>query len=312
MDTFGIVVEQIGLFVVYILAGVALVKTKVFCAETLEVLAKYVLKLGLPVLIFINTVNGVQRETLFSSTEVIALTAVLYAFFFLESLFLAKVFRLKGNTALVYRAISMFGNIGFMGIPIISSIYPQSGMLYISLVTIVDQSVLWTLGVKLTTPEGAEGGFKLKKMINPATTAIALALVFIIARIPVPGVINTGLQKIGGTATPLAMIYLGGVFACMDIRRYAFRPELYGIVLVKMLVAPILVYLVLGFVPIFADLHMTIALLTALPAMASAVMMAKASGSEGDYAMGGIFVTTIGSIVTLPIVCWLLQHFFTV
>ena len=110
MDTFGIVVEQIGLFVVYILAGVALVKTKVFCAETLEVLAKYVLKLGLPVLIFINTVNGVQRETLFSSAEVIALTAVLYAFFFLESLFLAKVFRLKGNTALVYRAISMFGN----------------------------------------------------------------------------------------------------------------------------------------------------------------------------------------------------------
>ena len=242
-------------------------------------------------MIFINTVNGVQRETLFSSAEVIALTAVLYAFFFLESLFLAKVFRLKGNTALVYRAISMFGNIGFMGIPIISSIYPQSGMLYISLVTIVDQSVLWTLGVKLTTPEGAEGGFKLKKMINPATTAIALALVFIIARIPVPGVINTGLQKIGGTATPLAMIYLGGVFACMDIRRYAFRPELYGIVLVKMLVAPILVYLVLGFVPIFADLRMTIALLTALPAMASAVMMAKASGSEGDYAMGGIFVT---------------------
>lgn len=310
MDTFGIVIEQIGLFVVYILAGVALVKTKVFCAETLEVLSKYVLKLGLPVLIFINSVNGVQRETLFASAPVLILTAVLYAFIFFQSLLLAKVFRLKGNTALVYRAISMFGNIGFMGIPIISSIYPKNGMLYISLVTIVDQSVLWTLGVKLTTPEGTEGGFKLRKMINPATIAIALALVFILAGIPVPGVINTGLQKIGGTATPLAMIYLGGVFACMDIRRYAFKPELYGIVFVKMLVAPLLVYLALCLVPVSPEIHMTMALLIAMPAMSSAVMMAKSSGSEGDYAMGGIFVTTIGSIVTLPLVCWLLEHLF--
>ena len=48
--------------------------------------------------------------------------------------------------------------------------------------------------------------------------------------------------------------------------------------------------------------------LAAMPAMSSIVMMAKASGSEGDYAMGGIFVTTVCSIVSIPVVFWVLQQ----
>ena len=47
--------------------------------------------------------------------------------------------------------------------------------------------------------------------------------------------------------------------------------------------------------------------LAAMPAMSSLVMMAKASGTEGDYVMGGIFVTTVCSIVTIPLAYWLLQ-----
>lgn len=48
-------------------------------------------------------------------------------------------------------------------------------------------------------------------------------------------------------------------------------------------------------------------LLSAMPSMSSIVMMAKASGSEGEYAVGSIFVTTICSLGTLPLLLFLLR-----
>lgn len=307
MSVFGVLMEQIGLFVIYIIVGAILVKTKVFNETTIETLSRFVLKLALPVMIFSNTVSGVDRSTLFGSASILLIAAVFYLMTFTMGKGLMVLFRQKGNRGQVYRALSMFGNIGFMGIPIVTSIFPENGMLYISIFTIIDQLILWTIGVKLTTPAG-NGKFDPKKLINLSTVAIILAVIFVVAGIRVPGLVGIALEKIGATATPMAMIYLGAVFACMDIRTYVRYIEFYGIVLFKMILFPVVVYLLLGLFPVSDEIHLTIPLLASMPAMSSIVMMAKASGSEGDYAMGGIFVTTICSIVTIPVVCWILQY----
>ena len=172
MDTFWTLLEQIGLFVIYIIVGVILVKTKVLSRDTLETLSRYVLKLAMPVMIFVNTVNGVDRQSLIETSPLLGITVLFYCCTFLLAKGLAMVFWLRDNKEQVYRALSMFGNIGFMGIPIISSIFPERGMLYIAVFTIIDQLVLWTLGVKLTTPSGGKGTFTPKKLVNPCTVAV--------------------------------------------------------------------------------------------------------------------------------------------
>lgn len=309
MNILGVLLEQIGLFVIYILVGIILVKTKVLNQETLETISRFVLKLGLPVMVFISTIDGVNLQSLIQSLPILGLAVIFYFCTFFLGKGLSVCFHLKGDRAQVYRALSMFGNIGFMGIPIISSIFPEQGMLYISVFTIIDQLVLWTLGVKLTTPEG-NGTFRPKKLINPCTVAIVLAVVLVVTGISLPALLQEALEKIGGTATPLAMIYLGGVFACVDIRRYLRIKAFYGIVAVKMIIFPILFYLLIGLFPISESIHLTVALLAAMPAMSSVVMMARSSGSEGDFAMGGIFLTTVCSIVTIPLTFAVLQLLF--
>lgn len=306
MNTFWILLEQIGLFVIYIAAGVILVKTKVLNEQTLDPFSRFVLKMALPLMIFTNTISGVDREILLDSLPILGITVVFYICTFSIGKGMARLFSLKGDKAQVYNALTMFGNIGFMGIPIITSIFPENGMLYISVFTIIDQLSLWTIGVKLTTPAG-EGKFNPRKLINPSTVAIVLAVACILLDLSLPPLLNTALTKIGSTATPLAMIYLGGVFACIQIRTYIRMKELYGITLFKMLLFPIVFYLLLTPLPISPEIHLTLPLLAAMPSMSSIVMMAKASGSEGDYAMGGIFVTTVCSMITLPAVCWFLQ-----
>ena len=150
MEIFSILTEQIALFVIYMLVGVLMVKTQVLNKTTLETISRFVIKLSMPVMIFINTVNGVDRATLFSSASVLGITVLLYVLLFLLTRLLAVLFRIRKDTVQLYQAVSMFGNVGFMGIPIVTSIFPEKGMLYISLFTIIDQLTLWTLGVKLT------------------------------------------------------------------------------------------------------------------------------------------------------------------
>ena len=189
----------------------------------------------------------------------------------------------------------------------ISSVFPENGILYASVFMLIDQFMLWTLGVKLTSPTG-EGGFKLKKMINPATVAIVLAIVLKFTGIRIPILLDTALSKIGSTASPLAMIYVGGIFAGISLKKYLREISLYGIVLLKMILAPVFLFLILGLFPVSGELRLATSLIVGMPTMTAVVMMANASGLDGDYALGGVFITTISGIITLPAVCWLLQY----
>ena len=66
MNTFDIILQQVGLFVIYILAGLLLVKTKVLNRETLEPISKFVIKMALPLMVFINITDGTERRTCMS------------------------------------------------------------------------------------------------------------------------------------------------------------------------------------------------------------------------------------------------------
>ena len=340
MSTLSILINQLGMFVIYILAGIILIRTKVLNRENMEVVSRLVIKLALPVMIFTNTVNGVDKEMLFHSLSILGIAFFMYICLFGLSFLSGKLFHLQGDHQQLYSAMSAFGNIGFMGIPIVTSIFPERGMLYISVFTMIDQLMLWTVGVRLTSKAGErvekvseiqsscgqakedrknprrsandritdkQANFDFRKLINPVTVAIVLALIFILTGIQLPEILNTAFSKIGATATPLAMIYLGGVFACMDVKKYVCKLDYYGIVTIKMLIFPVIFYLILGLLPISAEIRMTMTLTSAMPVMSSVVMMANAYGTDGDYAMGGILVTTICSIVTLPLVYWVLQ-----
>ena len=307
MTTFEILLQQIGLFVIYILAGVILVRTKVLNKETLEPISKFVIKMALPVMIFINIIDGVNKEILFGSCQILLIAAGFYVVMFLVSLWMTKFFHLAENRAGIYQAMMLFGNIGFMAVPVISNVFPGNGILYVSVFMIFDQFMLWTLGVKLTTPKGS-GRFDPKKLINPATVAILIGMILMLTEVRIPSLLDTGLRKIGATASPLAMIYIGGIFAELPLKKYLKELSLYGIVLVRMLLAPLLMFLVLGFFPVNGEIRLAMALVTGMPTMTAVVMMANASGLDGDYALGGVFITTLCGIVTLPCICWLLQY----
>ncbi len=111
MNTFWILLEQIGLFVIYIIIGALLIKTKVFTEITIESISRFVLKLALPVMIFVNIAGGVDRRTLFQSAGILIYTCIFYIFTFLIGKGLSRLFHVKGDQGQVYHALAMFGTL---------------------------------------------------------------------------------------------------------------------------------------------------------------------------------------------------------
>lgn len=308
MEYFLIVLKQIFIFIIYAVIGVIAVKTKVLDKKGLDVLSRYITKIGLPLLIFTNTINGSTRQEFLDTMSVLMATAAMYLFLYILCLGMARFFKLTGNERNVYHACAMFGNIGFMGIPVVSALFPERGMLYIALFTVIDQLLLWTVGLNLTSPvensDSLTGIYMLKKMINPATVGIILAVIGILLNLHLPELMNTALSKTGATATPLAMIYLGGVFCYTDIGIYIKKIEFYGMVVVKMCISPIILFYILKLIPgITTEITVTMCALCAMPTMSSIAMLAQSQHSAGEYSAGMIFVTTLCSIITLPLVC---------
>lgn len=311
MNYFSIVSEQIEIFVVYMLIGIFAVKMHFLDREKLGVLSGCITKILLPLLIFTNTINGTTREQFLSTSIIILLAAVLYLVLYIAAAVLAKLLRLDPKHESLYRACTMFGNCGFMGIPIVTALYPEQGGLYIAMYTVIDQLVLWTVGMNLTAPvdntEKLSSSQRFRKMINPATVAILAGVFIVLTGIKLPSVVVTALAKTGAAASPLAMLYLGGVFCYIKIIDYLKLKEMYATVVVKMLLLPVLVYTVLSHIPaVDQNIAVTIGILCALPTMSSVAMITESQHSDSDYASGFIFVTTLLSIITVPVVCLVL------
>ena len=307
MDQFFIVLNQIGIFLILICVGMLTMRFKILDEHSLASVSRLIMRVALPAYIFINTVEGATREGLSRSLLVIPLAIVLYLLLFLLSRGIERLFCLTGNRAKVFRGIVMFGNVGFMGIPLVIELYPDTALLYISLFTILDQALFWTYGVSLTKPVGEGKGEKLslgglKNLLSPALIAIVAATALVLLGIHLPSVLVQACNRVGAASMPLSLIYIGGMLTLTDVRKVLRCGELYAEIGLKMLVLPIVYFLVMKLLAIPGDMAGTVTFLAGLPAINLVAMLSKNNGSDGDYAVCAVMLTTLACLITLPLV----------
>lgn len=258
MEQFFTALAQIGIFLILICVGIVTVKVKIFDARSLASISRLVIQVSLPAYIFISAVNSATRQSIMDSLIIIPISVVLYAILIAVSWLIEKIFRLQGDRKSVFRASLVFGNIGFMGIPLVIVIYPDTALLYVSIFTIVDQLFFWIYGVLLTKPVSDDSKrislSNLKNLLSPPLIAIVLAIVFIAAGIHIPAVLSSALTVVGNTSMPLALIYIGGVLCTSDIKPVLKCGELYTGMTVKMIALPVVFYTLMVLMGLRADM----------------------------------------------------------
>lgn len=306
MDSFMVILEQLVSFFLMMLIGYIAARKRITTREFLDRLASLIMKLLLPIMIFANMMNGTSRSQLAADLPAFFMALGIYGSLIVIFAVIAKILRLPKDRAQIFQAVFVFGNVGFIGLPLMLSVSPVHGGIYSALLSIVDQSLFWTYGLYLTTPTGKSAHFDWKNFINPAVCGIVLAIALLLLDVHLPEILENGLLKIGSAATPMSLIYMGGLLCFCNWTPVLRQKELYIGIAVKMLIFPIVYFMVVSHLVSNTDMTHTLSIVAGLPTMVAVAMFAQSTRKEGDYALGTVLATTVASLVTLSIVTYII------
>ncbi len=312
-----IVLTQIAILSVVVIIGAIAAKLKVFNSESKDVLSKVIFNISLPLMLFTNFFRMEATPRLISnSLTVLAITGFVILFLLLIGLTASKLFRLSGAEAAVFKTHSMFGNTIFLGFPLIMALYGTEGLLYASMFQLVSTIMMWTIGVViLSHGNGIPWKKSLLKVVNINTIATVAGLLFFLFSVKLPEVILKPMTDLGSANTWLSMLYIGAMLVFSNVGGMLKKKSLYIISFNRLVAAPALLILIFYLISLLTGtapdklVSSVIILEASMPCMATVVIMAKEFGSDDLLAVGNVFVSTIFSILTLPLVVMAISKF---
>jgi malate permease and related proteins len=312
-----IIISQIFILAVVILIGAIAAKFKVLTFESKDMLSKVIFNISLPLMLFSNFLKLESTPRLLANSMVIlSVAGFVILFLLLAGWITTRIFKIHGREAAVFKAHSMFGNTIFLGFPLINALYGSEGLLYASMFQLVSNIIMWTVGViVLTYGNGISWKKSILRVINPNTIATLAGLVFFLFSVKLPKIIITPLSELGSANTWLSMLYIGAMLFLSNVGDLLKKKSLYIISFNRLIFIPAILILifyavsaVLGAAP--EKLVTSVIILEAsMPCMASVVIMAKELGADDHLAVGNVFVSTIFSIFTLPLVVMAINLF---
>jgi predicted permease len=305
-----IVLRQIAVLAIVVLLGLAASRAKVITSASKDVLARIIFYITLPALLFTNFSKiDLTPELLSGSLQTLLLSLFVLLFMLLVGMVTSKLAGLKGSQEAIFRLHSMLGNIIYLGLPLVSSQYGREGLLYASLFILVSNILMWTVGVAIITPGARLGlGRNLTKLFNINTIAIISGFVLFLLSVKLPPIILDSVGALGSTTTYLSMIYIGAVLYFADAGRMVRNRNVYLLSLNRLLIVP---FIIIG---IFALLNYlfpgllrrevlpVMVMQAAMPCMVNVVIMVNILGSNDDTATANVFVSTVLSVITLPLI----------
>jgi predicted permease len=196
---------------------------------------------------------------------------------------------------------NVFSNCGFVGFPIISSIYGAEGVVYTAIFNVFFNIFLWTYGVMLYSDDFRIKDVK-KVLLNPGIVAVYIGLPLLVFNIQLPIALYKSFKLVGDITTPLSMIIIGCVLSKVNIKE-AFRDfTVYYGTFIRLIIIPIVTILFAKAIKDDSILINTIIILQSMPAATMTSIMAESYNHEGNYAAIMVFSTTLFSIISFPII----------
>ena len=304
-----VVIQQMLVLLVMMLIGYIVFRIKWLDANACGKMSKIVVNVLNPCLV-INGVLGkavnLKGDMLF---QTLVLVVVYYGALILLSIPVASILRVKKKHYNLYRLMLIFSNVGFMGIPVVTSIYGKEAMLLIAFYNLGYNLLLYTYGIYLASTGGEPGektetakGAGWKKLLNLGVASCLISIIIFLSGVTMPDSVCTFFDYVGNAAVPLSMILIGASVAQGGKKEFFLDRKMYVFMAVKMLAIPVAAALLMRLLPWPAMVEGVFILMLAMPVGSIVVMLAAESGADEIECTKGSILTTLLSVLTIPIV----------
>lgn len=302
MDIFGRMVNTQSLLLLFILLGVVCQKTGIITRENRGGFNNFLLNITLPAMI-LNSFLGEVGPDAFAQAGLILLVSALVC---LGAWGLGSwLWRNQpGHQKSVLVFATMFSNAGNAGLPVISLVFGQAGLLYAALYLIPVRVIMWSLGVRIFQKERGKGSWK-PLLLNPSILVVFLGLFLMLTGLRPPELVQTAIRRVGDITGPLAMILIGTTLAEMKLRE-AFSLQAWLLSLIRLVVMPLITLGALLLLRAETLAGQVAFVLCAMPVATNTVVLSERYGADHLLAGKAVFLSTLLSLLSVPLLTLLL------
>ncbi len=294
-----IVLQQMAVIAILVGIGFFLQKRSVLGEKGDKILSKIVVDICNPALVVSTILSGNISVTHQDFLKGIVIGAALYASFCLLGLVIPRILRLPKDERRFYNLMTIYTNVGFLGIPVAKAVLPEDAIVYVIICNVAYSVLFYTHGILVIS--GAKEKIKPVMMLNPGVLMSLLALVIFWFDLSFPPILENSFNYIGNPTVFLSMVLLGTAVAKSDLIRDIKDARLWIFILIRMILVPIMVVFVLRMLGAPDVMVKTFCLMSAVPVGNLPLIQAQKTGQRTDILSKGIIVTTVFSFISITL-----------
>lgn len=303
MELALITAQQVAVLFILIFAGFICVKIGVIKMEGKKAFSDLLLYLVTPAMVINSYMTEFDTKVLANLLETLKLGTILLLAGIAVTMLLSV--RIKDENCPIMRFACMFSNAAYMGFPLIQALFGQEGLLYTSVFFTAFNILLWTVGYGMVSKKVHVKEIIRSILTTPVIISVVIGLVIYLGRIPVPNIIKQPISYIAGINTPLSMVITGMIIAGCDVKKLLRNRLLMFVIAVRMFVIPALCLGLFMLFHVHGMIASIVLLLESCPSAAITTVFAVQFKYDEDLAAGAVVITTLLSIITLPVCAYL-------
>lgn len=273
-------------------------------------LSKLIMTITCPAMILDSVLSNTQLPDDAAILQVLGVSVVTYIPIFVMAFVVPYLYRGAPEGSRGAHSFTIaFGNTGFVGFAVCGAILGSNSVLYASIYNIPFNLFIFSIGAffmsrsgtkKLTRKEQLT--YLRKNIISPTMIACVVALVLALGHVTDQGIVGRTCSLLGDMTPPASMLVIGSTLAKYQIGTMLKNKWAYVTAFCRLLAAPLIVYTLGGLMLQDAYLLATLTLVAGMPAAALGTVMRLTYGGDLTTTSQGMFLTTILSIITIPII----------
>ena len=198
----------------------------------------------------------------------------------------------------------MFGNVGFMGYPVVASIFGHEAVFYAAVLNVVNTFAVFTVGTVLITGKNEVEGSRFEKKVLYSTPMLAAYLTMLIVALridDIPQYISQPLTMLGNITVPAALLIIGSSMSQLSLRSLMGNTTVYMTTALRLAILPLAVHglmTALGFSPFVVNINTVV---IAMPVATYGTILCLKYEKDTTMITEVTFITTLLSMLTIPL-----------
>lgn len=299
-----------GTLFLIVIIGYICGKTQVMTQTFSKGLSGLIVNLTCPMLIIGSTMGDVMpdRELII---PLLLIGTITYVILLTIASFLPKWMGVKADERGLFSFMLAFGNVGFIGYPVVSSIFGPECVFYASVLNVANTITVYIWGAQYIAGKEASGSI-LQRLYSPGLIGTYISILIVAFQWHSPEILSRPCTLVGNITVPGSLLIIGYSISQIPAKHMAGGPKVFMMAPLRLLILPLMVYGIFQMINMIPGIYFdersiaTNTLIIAMPVASFGTIFCLKYGKDETVMAQGTFLTTLLALLSIPLVAWIL------